>query len=71
MSMKNTQQLSYEIKNKPRIVRQLKELLYELDTLRTRIYDEDLDKFDSKTFSLRKSIASLIKDYGGISSNSS
>lgn len=66
MFLKNTEQLSYEIKNKTRIVRQLKDLLYELDTLRTRVYDEDLDKFDSKTFSLRRSIATLIKDYGGM-----
>lgn len=66
MFLKNTEQLSYEIKNKTRIVRQLKDLLYELDTLRTRVYDEDLDKFDSKTFSLRRSIATLIKDYGAL-----
>ncbi|GJQ76805.1 putative glycosyltransferase like family [Trypoxylus dichotomus] len=69
MSTKNSQQLSYEIKNKPRIVRQLKDLLYELDTLRTRVYDEDLDKFDSRTFSLRKSITTLIKDYGALESS--
>ncbi|KRT85555.1 hypothetical protein AMK59_369, partial [Oryctes borbonicus] len=66
MSTKNSQQLSHEIKHKSRIVRQLKDLLYELDTLRTRVYDEDLDRFDSRTFSLRRSITTLIKDYAAL-----
>lgn len=39
--------------------------MYELDTLRTQVEDADLDKFDSKTLSLRKIIINLINGYLG------
>lgn len=39
--------------------------MYELDTLRTQVDNEDLDKFDIKTLSLRKIILSLINGYSG------
>ncbi|CAH1155744.1 unnamed protein product [Phaedon cochleariae] len=37
--------------------------MYELDTLRTQVEDEDLDKFDSKTLSLRKILINLVSGY--------
>ncbi|XP_022918018.2 syntaxin-17 [Onthophagus taurus] len=63
MFQKNTQKLSQEIKDKKRNVRQMKDLLYELDTLRAKVFDDDLDKFDNRTFSLRRSISAILKDY--------
>lgn len=66
MSEKNTQQLSQEVREIKVMLRQLKDLLYELDTLRVRVKDEDIDKFDSSTFTLRKSITNIIKDYAGV-----
>lgn len=39
--------------------------MYELETLRTQVEDEDLDKFDSKTVALRKIIIHLIQGYTG------
>lgn len=63
---KNIQQLNLEIKDKKRIVRQLKDLQYELETMRTQVEDCDLDTFDRKTFALRKVIVSLIKDYAAL-----
>lgn len=49
-----------------RIIAQLKGLLYELDTLRAQVEDEDLDKFDMKTVSLRKNILQIISEYSGM-----
>lgn len=39
--------------------------MYELDTLRTQVEDENLDNFDAKTVSLRKIILNLISGYSG------
>lgn len=54
-----------EVKDKRRTIKQLRDLMYELDTLRTQVGDEDLDKFDIKTVSLRKIILGLINGYLG------
>lgn len=59
-------QLKRETKEKKNAVRQLKDLLYELDTLRAQVEDISLDKFDNQTFSVRRDIGSLIKDYVGM-----
>lgn len=48
-----------------RVIAQLKSLLYELDTLRVQVENEDLDKFDVKTVSLRKNILQIISEYTG------
>lgn len=48
-----------------RVIAQLKSLLYELDTLRAQVEDQDLDKFDVKTVSLRKNILQIIAEYTG------
>lgn len=37
--------------------------MYELETLRARVEDSDLDNFDNKTFCLRKNITLLVKEY--------
>lgn len=66
----NVTQLSKEVKAKKRVVKQLKDLLYELDTLRTQVDDVDLDKFDDKTFSFRKTVTTFIKDYNAIEKQS-
>uniref|UniRef100_A0A6P7GFG9 Syntaxin-17 n=1 Tax=Diabrotica virgifera virgifera TaxID=50390 RepID=A0A6P7GFG9_DIAVI len=63
MSASDHAHLKREIKEKKRNVRQLRDLMYELDTLRTQVEDEDLDKFDMKTLSLRKIILNLISGY--------
>lgn len=39
--------------------------MYELETLRSQVQDEDLDQFDIKTLSLRKIIINLINGYTG------
>lgn len=65
MALNNTTQLVKEIKDKKRAVRQLRDLLYELDTLRTQVEDNDLDPFDTKTMPLRSSILKLTKAYQG------
>lgn len=58
-------QVQQQTKNTKRIVRQLKDLMYELDTLRTQVEDSDLDGFDNKTLALRKIILNLITGYSG------
>lgn len=65
MANKNIPQLKKEAREKKNTVRQLKDLLYELDTLRAQVEDSSLDKFDNHTFALRKDIGALIKDYIG------
>ncbi|KAJ8954595.1 hypothetical protein NQ318_003126 [Aromia moschata] len=62
----NGEQLKREVKDKKRLIKQLRDLMYELDTLRTQVEDADLDKFDTKTLSLRKIIISLITGYTGM-----
>ncbi|CAG9770397.1 unnamed protein product [Ceutorhynchus assimilis] len=59
----NSELLIKEVKEKKRSIKQLRDLLYELDTLRTQVEDNDLDAFDNKTMSLRGSILKLIKTY--------
>lgn len=44
---------------------QLKSLLYELDTLRAQVNDDELDKFDVLTVALRKTILNIINQYKG------
>ncbi|EFA00762.1 syntaxin-17 [Tribolium castaneum] len=63
ISQNNGQRVRQEVKNKKRIVKQLKDLMYELDTLRAQVEDSDLDKFDTKTLSFRKIIITLISGY--------
>lgn len=59
----DTKQLQKEIKDKKRAIKQLRDLLYELDTLRTQVEDDDLDGFDIKTMPLRSNILKLTRGY--------
>lgn len=43
----------------------MKILLYELDTLRAQVQDCDLDQFDMKTVTLRKSLLHILNEYKG------
>jgi len=63
IALNNVDQLSKEIKEKKRMVKQLRDLLYELDTLRTQVEDHDLDTFDTKTMQIRSSFLKLTKAY--------
>ncbi|XP_043249044.1 syntaxin-17 [Colletes gigas] len=49
--------------NVSRIIKQLKELLYQMDTLRTQVLDSDINQFDKLTANARTSILNAIKDY--------
>ncbi|CAH0554029.1 unnamed protein product [Brassicogethes aeneus] len=63
ISLNDATQIKREIKDKKRAVKQLRDLMYELDTLRTQVDDPDLDKFDVKTLSMRKTLLKLITGY--------
>ncbi|KZC04907.1 PREDICTED: syntaxin-17 [Dufourea novaeangliae] len=49
--------------NVSRIVKQLKELLYQMDTLRAQVLDSDIKQFDKLTASARTSMMNAIKEY--------
>lgn len=51
--------------NVSRIVKQLKELLYQMDTLRGQVLDADITQFDKLTTNARASLMSAIKEYLG------
>ncbi|XP_031364796.1 syntaxin-17 isoform X2 [Apis dorsata] len=49
--------------NVARIIKQLKELLYQMDTLRAHVLDSDINQFDKLTANARASILNAIKEY--------
>ncbi|KAG7187720.1 hypothetical protein KM043_016774 [Ampulex compressa] len=49
--------------NVSRIIRQLKELLYQMDTLRAQVLDTDINQFDKLTANARSNIMNAIKEY--------
>lgn len=49
--------------NVSRIITQLKELLYQMDTLRAQVLDVDIKQFDKLTARARTSILNAIKEY--------
>lgn len=51
--------------NVSRIIKQLKELLYQMETLRAQVLDVDIDKFDKLTTHARTSIMCTIEEYLG------
>ncbi|XP_071560998.1 syntaxin-17 isoform X2 [Temnothorax nylanderi] len=57
------EQVRREHVNVSRIVKQLKELLYQMDTLRAQVLDVDIGKFDKLTTNARSSIMSAIEEY--------
>lgn len=51
--------------NVARIIKQLKELLYQMDTLRAQVLDSDINQFDKLTANARTSIMNAVKEYMG------
>lgn len=51
--------------NALRLVKQLEQLLYEMDTLRGQVEDGDIDKFDKLTAKARASTINAIQEYLG------
>jgi len=51
--------------NVSRIIKQLKELLYQMDTLRAQVLDADIKQFDKLTRNARDSIITTIEKYLG------
>lgn len=49
--------------NVSRIIKQLKELLYQMDTLRAHVLDSDINQFDKLTGNARESIMNAIREY--------
>ncbi|CAL7935499.1 unnamed protein product [Xylocopa violacea] len=49
--------------NVTRIIKQLKELLYQMDTLRAQVLDSDINQFDKLTASARASIMNAVTEY--------
>ncbi|XP_050295770.1 syntaxin-17 [Anthonomus grandis grandis] len=65
----DVRQLTKEVKDKKRTIKQLRDLLYELDTLRTQVQDNDLDAFDTHTMPLRSNILKITKAYQDLEKN--
>ncbi|XP_011697954.1 PREDICTED: syntaxin-17 [Wasmannia auropunctata] len=57
------EQVRKEHVNVSRIIKQLKELLYQMDTLRAQVLDVDIGKFDKLTTKARASIMNAIEEY--------
>lgn len=51
--------------NVSRIIQQLKELLYQMDTLRAHVIDSDINQFDKLTANAQANIMNTIKEYMG------
>nr|XP_034173664.1 syntaxin-17 [Osmia lignaria] len=49
--------------NVSRIIKQLKELLYQMDTLRAQVLDSDINEFDKLTGNARSSIMNAVNEY--------
>ncbi|XP_029052267.1 syntaxin-17 [Osmia bicornis bicornis] len=49
--------------NVSRIIKQLKELLYQMDTLRAQVLDSDINQFDKLTGNARSSIMNAVNEY--------
>lgn len=49
--------------NVARIIKQLKELLYQMDTLRAQVLDSDINQFDKLTANARASIMNAVREY--------
>ncbi|XP_076649139.1 syntaxin 17 [Halictus rubicundus] len=55
--------LNKEQINVSRLVKQLKELLYQMETLRSQVLDCDIEQFDKRVSNARKSLMSAIEEY--------
>lgn len=54
-----------EQNNASRLIKQLKQLLYEIDMLRSQIHESDWPKFDKHTIKSRQTIQNVITEYLG------
>lgn len=57
--------MHHEQINATRLIKQLKALLYEMDTLRSQVQDSDLQRFDRLTDQARQNAEDAIKEYLG------
>lgn len=64
-NQRNWERMRKEHTNVSRIIKQLKELLYQMDTLRAQVLDVDIEQFDKLTANARTSIMNAIKEYLG------
>lgn len=62
-NQRNWERMRKEHTNVSRIIKQLKELLYQMDTLRAQVLDVDIEQFDKLTANARTSIMNAIKEY--------
>ncbi|KAF5280527.1 hypothetical protein FQR65_LT00278 [Abscondita terminalis] len=59
----NYVELQKELKQDYPVLRQLKNLIYELDTLRDQVIESDLNQFNNRVAVLKKEISALIQNY--------
>ncbi|CAK9797895.1 STX17 [Anthophora quadrimaculata] len=57
------EKINKENMNVSRIIKQLKELLYQIDTLRAQVLDTDINEFDKLTANARASIMDAVREY--------
>ena len=57
--------MHHEQINATRLIKQLKALLYEMDTLRSQVQDSDVQQFDQLTDQARKDAQDAVKEYLG------
>ncbi|CAK9802925.1 STX17 [Anthophora plagiata] len=57
------EKINKENMNVSRIIKQLKELLYQIDTLRAQVLDADINEFDKLTANARASIMNAVREY--------
>ncbi|KOC67084.1 Syntaxin-17 [Habropoda laboriosa] len=57
------QRMHKEHINVSRIIKQLKEILYQIDTLRAQVLDSDINEFDKLTANARASIMNAVEEY--------
>ncbi|KAK0073035.1 hypothetical protein PV326_013853, partial [Microctonus aethiopoides] len=61
--MKDWERVQKEQINASRLVKQLEQLLYEMDTLRTQVGDNEIEKFNNLTLKSRHNIIDAIQEY--------
>ncbi|KAL3275313.1 hypothetical protein HHI36_020080 [Cryptolaemus montrouzieri] len=67
LAEENSKELRKEITSNTSAIKQLKDLMYELDSLKLQVQEQDVTKFDIRTLPLRKSIVTMITGYTDLS----
>lgn len=65
LALSDWEKVKKEEINATRVVKQLKNLMLEMDVLRSRVAEDDLDKFDELTLPGRQKAKEAIKEYIG------